>query len=871
MGEHDGILLDRWETTGDQDAFMELVVRYQGMVYGACLRIVKDPARAEDLVQECFLKLTKKRPRDIQSLGPWLHRIATNSSLRAIETEQRRATREKKYASSLPEIGETDWGEIGDILDEVLDSLPDKERAIIVARFLEGRTQAETAEHLELSRTTVQIRIKKGLETLRQHLKSRGVVVGATVLSTMMTSGLAHAAPPSLVTAMGKAVLSGMFRPATVGNVTMTKVLLACAAGLVLVAGVSTAVLDASGTDGELRGTVIELPVPEPLENPIALAAQVVIEEEPQFQNRQTFVDHTTGEESDHFRIQVVDPSGLPVAGAKIFVYQTEYHRRQTTWGFTARSDAHHRDVGNETDSNGFYEFSALKGRSGGTIVRKVMATYGDELFGLWYHTYVPGIPTSQPDSLLELVAGKRATGRVLVPDGLFPSTVKISVTGFGRHQNDRTFSGGSGRNHVDNPSAWPGMMEVSVDSAGHFKLPVLPLKGQIDLHVSGPGMAEQIKPVYHPGIEQNLSITMKRESVIEGQLLFAGSAEPAAGIKVSSRYPSEWSPALVFSDYTDAQGHYRLTGLGDGGYGVGVDMLERPADYISVASARVRAVYGEVTRATNLFLGPGVIIRGRVINDHSGEPISGVAITGRQVLTGINAVSNTSTTDAFGMFEIRLNEGLTELTASMPLGMLPSGEGSVKKVMIRKEMPNTDGYDFAFTPASDENEPRELITGRVLTPEGDPFQGAWIKGYGTDVAETDADGRYVFHARQENTEIEIGAPGWSVETIHRIDIMRQGSNEMRDIVLVECDEKLTARIVDESGNPMGGVKYQLGTRYQTRAHGTGVTLDDGIVHHDSLADAEVQITIEKEGYIDKHWWGTPQEDVIEIVLKRLS
>jgi len=45
MGEHDGNLLDRWESTGDQDAFMELVVRYQGMVYGTCLRIVKDPGR----------------------------------------------------------------------------------------------------------------------------------------------------------------------------------------------------------------------------------------------------------------------------------------------------------------------------------------------------------------------------------------------------------------------------------------------------------------------------------------------------------------------------------------------------------------------------------------------------------------------------------------------------------------------------------------------------------------------------------------------------------------------------------------------------------------------------------------------------------
>jgi RNA polymerase sigma-70 factor, ECF subfamily len=110
MNEHDVILLERCSTTGDSQSFMEIVTRYQGMVYGVCLRILRDHSKAEDIVQEIFLKLTKSRPKASHALGPFLHRVATNNAISYLRSYSRRKARETKYMdqrSIAPQSGMT--------------------------------------------------------------------------------------------------------------------------------------------------------------------------------------------------------------------------------------------------------------------------------------------------------------------------------------------------------------------------------------------------------------------------------------------------------------------------------------------------------------------------------------------------------------------------------------------------------------------------------------------------------------------------------------------------------------------------------------------------------------------------------------------
>ena len=57
MGSPDTVLLQRWVAGRDPEAFAELVARHAGMVYGTCRRILGNAADAEDVAQDCFVKL----------------------------------------------------------------------------------------------------------------------------------------------------------------------------------------------------------------------------------------------------------------------------------------------------------------------------------------------------------------------------------------------------------------------------------------------------------------------------------------------------------------------------------------------------------------------------------------------------------------------------------------------------------------------------------------------------------------------------------------------------------------------------------------------------------------------------------------------
>ena len=69
MTGNDLLLLQRFADTGDAEAFSEIVGRYQHFVYAACLRVLGNSADAEDVAQECFLRLTRQADAVRSSVG----------------------------------------------------------------------------------------------------------------------------------------------------------------------------------------------------------------------------------------------------------------------------------------------------------------------------------------------------------------------------------------------------------------------------------------------------------------------------------------------------------------------------------------------------------------------------------------------------------------------------------------------------------------------------------------------------------------------------------------------------------------------------------------------------------------------------------
>ena len=134
--------------------------------FRAAYLVVRDAAAAEDIAQESFLaavraldRFDRRRP-----FGPWLHRIVVN---RAIDHARARALRAETELVESVAAGEEPPAPDGTLL-AAIGSLPPEQRAVVVLRHLLEYTPGEIAELLELPRGTVNSRLRRGLDALKE-------------------------------------------------------------------------------------------------------------------------------------------------------------------------------------------------------------------------------------------------------------------------------------------------------------------------------------------------------------------------------------------------------------------------------------------------------------------------------------------------------------------------------------------------------------------------------------------------------------------------------------------------------------------------------------------------------------------------------
>ena len=213
MPESEFILLRRFASNDDAEAFSEIIKQHASLVYGVCLRILEDKDKAADAVQETFLQLVRDATDITGSLPNWLHRVATHRSIDLVRSDSQRKQRELVYASNSVEVESEDnkaaWREISVLIDEELDKLDDLTREVIILHFFESQTMTEMAEKFGISQPTVSRRIESGIVSLRYKLKSRGVIVPAVILTAMLTENIVKAAPASVMKELGKIAIVG--------------------------------------------------------------------------------------------------------------------------------------------------------------------------------------------------------------------------------------------------------------------------------------------------------------------------------------------------------------------------------------------------------------------------------------------------------------------------------------------------------------------------------------------------------------------------------------------------------------------------------------------------------------------------------------
>ena len=162
---------------GDQDALGELYDRHARPVYTLALRILQDPADAEDIVQEVFAQAWKQATRyDVTrgAVGAWLLTVARSRAidrLRARRARPDRAGLEHAPTHLVDPLAAPDSqlasSEQVRVVRAALAALPLLQRVALELAYYEGLTHSEIAEQLEQPLGTVKTRIRQALLKLR--------------------------------------------------------------------------------------------------------------------------------------------------------------------------------------------------------------------------------------------------------------------------------------------------------------------------------------------------------------------------------------------------------------------------------------------------------------------------------------------------------------------------------------------------------------------------------------------------------------------------------------------------------------------------------------------------------------------------------
>jgi RNA polymerase sigma-70 factor (ECF subfamily) len=172
----------------DNQAFAQLMSRWQGPIQRLCIRMLNDQHKAEDLTQEAFARIYAKR-QDFQhgsKFSTFLWRVATNLCLDELRRIKRR--RELTILPHTVDSSETDvWeelpsegptpddstvaGEQADLVRKAVADLPEHYRTVVVLRHYEDLKFREIADVLDVPEGTVKSRMSEALSILNQSLK----------------------------------------------------------------------------------------------------------------------------------------------------------------------------------------------------------------------------------------------------------------------------------------------------------------------------------------------------------------------------------------------------------------------------------------------------------------------------------------------------------------------------------------------------------------------------------------------------------------------------------------------------------------------------------------------------------------------------
>ncbi len=161
---------------GDLLAFERLYRENERKVFGLCFRLSSDPALAEELTQEVFVRAWRKLGsfRGESAFSSWLYPLTVNVALSERRSRRRRDARivATEDPASLERAPRAPAPEAGFDLDRAMAALPPGARSVFVLHDVEGRTHEEIARLLGLAAGTSKAQLFRARRLLREALRS---------------------------------------------------------------------------------------------------------------------------------------------------------------------------------------------------------------------------------------------------------------------------------------------------------------------------------------------------------------------------------------------------------------------------------------------------------------------------------------------------------------------------------------------------------------------------------------------------------------------------------------------------------------------------------------------------------------------------
>ena len=193
-------------TVADQSTFTEQVEPFMDALYAAAMRMTRNPADAEDLLQETFLRAYRGFPNFTQgtNLRAWLYRILTNTYINTYRAKQRRPEQteldevedmflyRRLGGLEAAALGRSAEDELMDMfteteVKEAIDALPDNFRVPVLLADVEGFSYKEIAEMMDTPIGTVMSRLHRGRKALEKSLHGFAAARGLTEPAAAVT------------------------------------------------------------------------------------------------------------------------------------------------------------------------------------------------------------------------------------------------------------------------------------------------------------------------------------------------------------------------------------------------------------------------------------------------------------------------------------------------------------------------------------------------------------------------------------------------------------------------------------------------------------------------------------------------------------